>query len=246
MELGERLFFLDIVMMINHHGVKYLDHFFPAVLSTPESAKAVTSLKERLAETILPNMDWDPVLEAANRCFDRSVAALRQKDRPTRDKHLEQIAADVKALKKELTDSKTRGKGVVGDKQARGKLICDLLIALMSSTFIDSSEHKMQHVFERNEQMDRNLHVAFALAAYQREHGRYPRSPDALVPRYLQCVPGDLFSGKALIYRPTGKGYLLYSVGINGRDDGGRGEEDNPPGDDLSVRMPLPPLARRP
>jgi hypothetical protein len=26
-------------------------------------------------------------------------------------------------------------------------------------------------------------------------------------------------------------------VGVNGKDEGGRGYEDDPPGDDLSVRM---------
>ena len=55
-------------------------------------------------------------------------------------------------------------------------------------------------------------------------------------------MPSDLFSGKALIYRPAKNGYLLYSVGLNGRDDGGRSSADTPPGDDPHVRMPLPAL----
>ena len=42
------------------------------------------------------------------------------------------------------------------------------------------------------------------------------------------------------IYRPSDNGYLLYSVGVNGKDDGGRTYDDNPPGDDPAVRMPLP------
>jgi hypothetical protein len=241
MDFGERLCFLDTVMMINRHGVKYLDRFFPTVLSTPESLKEVAALKKRLAETILPTMDWDPVLEHANRWSNREVDALRQKDRATREKLLGQIKKDVTALKRELLESATRGNGAVGDNRARGKLICDLVIAMFPTTL-----PQMQHAFERSEQMDRILHVAFALAAYHREQGRYPPNLDALVPGYLKRVPGDLFSGKALIYRPSEKGYLLYSVGINGRDEQGRGGEDNPPGDDLSVRMPLAPLSRRP
>jgi hypothetical protein len=42
----------------------------------------------------------------------------------------------------------------------------------------------------------------------------------------------------------SAKGYLLYSVGVNRKDEGGRGYEDDPPGDDLTVRMPLPKLRR--
>ena len=53
-------------------------------------------------------------------------------------------------------------------------------------------------------------------------------------------MPDDLFSGRALVYRPTEKGYLLYSVGANGKDEGGRWQDDDLPGDDLRVRMPLP------
>jgi len=37
-------------------------------------------------------------------------------------------------------------------------------------------------------------------------------------PKYLAKIPIDLFSGKALIYRPT-KWATLYSVGVNGKDE---------------------------
>jgi hypothetical protein len=79
---------------------------------------------------------------------------------------------------------------------------------------------------------------------HQRESGRYPKTLDALTPKYLEKVPQDLFTGKPLVYRPDakGSGYLLYSFGPNGQDDQGRWYDDNPPGDDPNVRMPLPKL----
>jgi hypothetical protein len=103
----------------------------------------------------------------------------------------------------------------------------------------------MQRHADGHEQRQRNLYLAFALAAYRGEHKRYPDKLEALAPTYLAEVPSDLFSGKALIYRPSENGYLLYSVGVNGRDDGGRGSADTPPGDDLHVRMPLPALQKK-
>ena len=44
----------------------------------------------------------------------------------------------------------------------------------------------------------------------------------ALVPEFLTAIPHDPMSGKLLIYRlrPDGA-FLLYSVGLDGRDDGG-------------------------
>ncbi len=57
-------------------------------------------------------------------------------------------------------------------------------------------------------------------------------------PKYLAELPGDVFSAKAMIYKPTAAGYLLYSVGVNGKDDGGQLISEEPRGDDLRVRIP--------
>src|SRR5262249_6620406 len=105
--------------------------------------------------------------------------------------------------------------------------------------------HRMKRAADRAEQTRRNLSLAFALAAYRSDHGSYPEKLDLLAPQYLEEIPNDLYSGKALIYRPSEHGYLLYSVGDNGLDDGGRGSDDTPPGDDLRVLMPLPELKRK-
>ena len=91
----------------------------------------------------------------------------------------------------------------------------------------------------------RNLRVAFALAAYRADHRRYPAKLGELAPKYLAAVHGDLFSGTALLYRPSEKGYLVYSVGVNGKDEGGRSLDNDPPGDDLPVAMPLPELKQK-
>ena len=64
-------------------------------------------------------------------------------------------------------------------------------------------------------------------------------------PGYLVEVPVDIYSGKALVYRPSENEYLLYSVGVNGMDEGGNGMDDQPHGDDLCIRMPLPELKRK-
>jgi hypothetical protein len=50
-------------------------------------------------------------------------------------------------------------------------------------------------------------------------------------------VPDDLFTGKPLIYKPEEKGFLLYSVGPNGKDEDGRGLKDDPKGDDIAIRV---------
>ena len=49
-----------------------------------------------------------------------------------------------------------------------------------------------------------------------------PEKLQELVPEYLLQVPIDPYSDRPLIYRPEADGYRLYSVGHDGRDDGGR------------------------
>ncbi|MBW3624833.1 MAG: hypothetical protein KY468_15630 [Armatimonadetes bacterium] len=78
-------------------------------------------------------------------------------------------------------------------------------------------------VKERNDlTQNRLLATALALRAYRLERGEYPESLSALVPAYLTRVPNDPFAPKTpLRYRRTDGSYLLYSVGPDGKDDGG-------------------------
>ncbi|MBV9848134.1 MAG: hypothetical protein JO250_00460 [Armatimonadetes bacterium] len=67
------------------------------------------------------------------------------------------------------------------------------------------------------------LLTALALRAYRVEHGVYPATLDALIPTYLSRVPDDPFAlSGPLRYRRVGDKYVLYSVGPDGKDDGGR------------------------
>ena len=82
--------------------------------------------------------------------------------------------------------------------------------------------------------------LAFALAAYHADRGAYPEKLADLVPQYVADVPKDIFSDSDLHYRSEGGGYLLYSVGPNGKDDGGKGRDDCKAGedwDDIAVRI---------
>lgn len=66
------------------------------------------------------------------------------------------------------------------------------------------------------------LLVTLALRAYRLDHGVYPPTLAALTPGYLQAVPADPFAlSGPLRYKLTGPKYLLYSVGPDGKDDGG-------------------------
>jgi hypothetical protein len=71
--------------------------------------------------------------------------------------------------------------------------------------------------------------TAAALAAWRTDRptgaSPYPERLDELVPRYLVAVPIDPFNDLPLRYEHRGAGYLLMSVGSNGVDDGGDGQD---------------------
>jgi len=147
---------------------------------------------------------------------------------------------EIKALKKPFEKPEELKKAVAESKEPDklvGKYVGDGLVGLLMPAV-----RKVMGASDRSEQVQRNLHVAFALAAYRADNGRYPPRLDDLAPKYLAKVPGDIFSGKSLVYKPTATGYLFYSVGQNGKDEGGRWYDDEPRGDDPNVRMPLPKL----
>jgi hypothetical protein len=67
--------------------------------------------------------------------------------------------------------------------------------------------------------------VACALERYRLAKGNYPEQLAALSPDFLPKVPGDVITGEPLKYRRTENGqFLLYSVGWDGKDDGGKVE----------------------
>ncbi len=230
-DLAERFLYLDSIMNLDREGVRSI----MAELKLDPNA-----LPKNIPELI----DWDIALKNGNHWYDRMAAAMRENDSSLSKKKLEQIDADVdaylKAQKSKLASPEGRAEILTGGGKRIGKAIGDVTLGLLVPAV-----HKVQKAWDRVQQVQDNLRLALALAWYHRNHGRYPKKLDELAPKYLRAIPGDVFSGKALIYRPTEKGYLLYSVGPNGKDDGGRGYEDEPFGDDISVRMPLPELPRR-
>lgn len=76
------------------------------------------------------------------------------------------------------------------------------------------------HIFDRNDQVTELTKIAAALAIYKCEEGQYPETLDSLAPRIVPMIPTDIFTEKPLQYRLVGKGFLLYSLYYDERDNG--------------------------
>ena len=225
-DLGERLWSLDTFMQIDRLGV--------SVLSQLWDLEKDRLVEHGFGDDVLKGIDWDPGLESVNMWYDRMVAALREEDRDTRNHELARIQSQVLKLKSQFDGELWAALKKTDTPAAlRGQVVGYWSLSLTLTNF-----QKVRVAADGISQCYEITVVAFALARYQRDNGKYPETLDALVPNYLREVPWDVFTGDPLIYKPTANGYLLYSVGPNGRDDGGRTPEDQADCDDIAVRMP--------
>lgn len=64
--------------------------------------------------------------------------------------------------------------------------------------------------------------VSLAIERSRLVHGKLPEKLDELVPQFLIAVPEDPFDGQPLRYLRLEKGYVIYSIGSDGEDNGGR------------------------
>lgn len=241
LDISERLETLDVLIVAKVHGIDRLS-------GDPRAIPRVL--------TLLP-FDWNGALRRVNKWFDRLVAIAEIPTHKDRARAYKQFDAD-------LESSSIRAKRPIRlliaffSSGVRGETIGDIVTALMLTGPHDAIQ------FE--ERTNTNLHltrIATALAVYRLEHRAYPKNLRSLVPAHLKKMPVDLYNNKSLVYKRTDDGYLLYSAGGNGVDDGGSHQEweifkgqsleelknsdpqKAPPqipagADDISIRVPRP------
>jgi hypothetical protein len=67
--------------------------------------------------------------------------------------------------------------------------------------------------------------AALAIERHRVDHDSLPETLEVLSPVYLGSPPRDPFDGEPLRYHLTNNGFVLYSVGVDGKDNGGRQED---------------------
>jgi hypothetical protein len=229
LDLAERLIFLDCTLTVARDGLRGMQDIVGGTMS----ANVATSTMDSLLKT---SVDWDIPLHIGNFWYDRSVAACRRPTREVRLRELTQIGKDLHEMAKSIKDIKALALSLLGNsREAVSRRIGHMLVLLLpASVAAREAEDRATMRFELTK-------LAFTLAAYRADEGSYPTKLADLVPKYVETLPKDIFNNDAeLHYARQGDGYLLYSVGSNGKDDGGKGQDDrkdNEDWDDLTVRV---------
>lgn len=233
---GERFMGLDAVTWMARHGVQGNGgEFFGGI---GELAGGTTP------EEMTAALDFELILRRMNEGYDRLTSVA---EKPT---HAERKAANA-AWEKELKDVRAKLQNMTPLQkfflmaerpEKRREKVSENVAAVLVGLLMPAI-HKVGEASLRGEQTYRNGLIATALAAHFADKKAYPDKLADLVPKYLAKVPGDAFSDNELNYKKTDTGYLLYAVGANGKDDGGKllteePADGQPRGDDIGVRMP--------
>ncbi|MCE5303890.1 MAG: hypothetical protein LLF97_12390 [Planctomycetaceae bacterium] len=227
---SERYFVLDGIITNIRRG------YDPA--ATSFGMRKPTGLLRYLDAAYVVMVNWDDVLVQMNEWVDRYVDALRRPTRRERTKALIRLQRERNQLAKKSRDS-TQVSSLLWNgprKAATEQCVVDLLrVAVPGLLSAENAEDRWTVQRELTQ-------LSLALAAYRADRGTFPQKLAELAPKYVSFVPQDLFSENdaPLHYQRRDRGFLLYSVGLNGRDDGGKTILDAEKGedyDDLAARI---------
>ena len=205
------------------------------VLFQPPSEKAKPNPN---AQKIRP-INFDVSAKLLNRWYDRLVAAAKVVGYKKRKAMFREIDQDIRQLSKEVTVTKLALKTIGnGPSDALGEMIGNVLVALLLPATGAATDAEHRTVSQRDV-----LRTAFAAELFRRANDRFPTSIAELKGDYLDEIPVDRFSDQPLQFKVNNGQLVIYSLGQNGRDDGGLGYDDaeqkNPGADwdDLVVRL---------
>lgn len=224
--------------------------FLDAIIEMTRNPEAVgTRVAATLADPTVPEREatvWNAAFRAANVEFDNSLRAVQRPTYVERDRGFKEIMA---AVQKEFPkDRDPRYVPALAAKLVEGKSdeergrILGRLIALTMIPNVSAASAATDRTQMRTELTQ----LGFGLVAFHADHGTYPEQLSELIPKYSPKVSEDLFTQKPLRYIRRPDGFVLYSVGENGRNDGGRSYDSNPPADDLVIKVDFAPTPRKP
>ena len=254
LDYGERVWLLGTILMMangayQEHQVEFDDPVMADLFAELRKAQEPwQKARKRLISD--PGLNWDQALRHFNAWYDRIVAAY---GKPTYAERREASDATTSQLR-QLSDQVLKHTPETNPPQPQMLLmtIAEQFAILELGECAPSISTGA--LIEAKSQARFGLaRLVLALAGFRHDHGSSPKRLTDLSPKYIAEVPNDPFADAELIYKPTADGYLLYSVGPNGKDDGGRNyvqehadddsedesaTEEEESWDDIAIRMP--------
>jgi hypothetical protein len=151
--------------------------------------------------------------------LEDDLAAYRRHMRTLRENAALPAPAMIEGFDKQEKSFRTnRGGGILA-----GLLLPASLNALHATLDADSTRGLVQ--------------LAVASTAYKAKHGKYPEKLSELVPEFVPEVPPDPYDGRPMRLRRGKDEFVIYSIGRNRKDDGGRPWDPEKQEGDLVFRL---------
>lgn len=160
------------------------------------------------------HVNWNVVLRQGNEYYDRLVAAARMKNPAARDQAIAQVERDLTSARQDIDPGSLVAAAI--NPNARDRVIATTAISM----YLPAVQAAIGAQDRAHTQLDLTR-LAAALAVYRAEHNAYPKKLEELVPSVLDQPSVDVYNAKPYLYKLKDDGYVLYSVGDNGQDDGG-------------------------
>jgi hypothetical protein len=206
----ERFMFLDSVIRGHRSGV---GSFFRSL--------AGEGTEKSFHPMNYVSVDWNVALVNGNKNFDQLAAALRISNHAARMARLQQVQQSLPSSPNPVTQPSDLI-GLLCSPSKRSDLLSSTVLGVFSPAITACAVAE-----DRGNTRLELLKVTAALAVYRAEHGSYPDTLEALVPDVMPQLPVDLCNQKPSVYQRDDSGYLLYSCGQDGNDDGGSNEQMN-------------------
>jgi len=232
---SERIQLVNMVVKVADGDKQIFEHLemFNSPRPKDPQGKALEELTRKYA------VNWDQVLKDTHLDLDVLIAAIDEpifsKARVLYETHLNQRQGLAGRLK---TGSQVRNyvASASDPTQALTAVVSSALSNYLTPALFAGIEADA-----RTRQNNQLTQVCLAISAHRLKTGSYPASKDAINSAWLESWPNDVLTGQPLRYKPRAGGYLLYSAGNNGKDEGGNNLYDDgaPEGDDMRIRLPL-------
>ncbi len=236
---ADRLVLLNEILTANKFGYSKIEHLisYHFTSSAPRQSDLIRSITNAA--------NYTELLRFSNQCIDNVISDLKIPDDQARRKAVKQTVDRYSRENRKVSmdldkDSKPWW------QQPFAPRISANLIGLEVAHWALVDIRLAQEASDQAEEAKRLFFTSLALAKFRSDSGKYPDSLKDLVPKYLKDVSRDLYSGGNPCYRKTPEGgFVLYSVGKNGIDSGGRDEWEDVSSDDIVFKVPLPPFTYR-
>jgi hypothetical protein len=154
-----------------------------------------------------------------------SVPGVAKRVRAALLKHNNRFVEIAKLPVEQQAASLVELKPLVADLPAPGRFFC-------------VATQKLSRAFHRDKAELRCAIAMVAVERYRQANNRWPDALTDLIPRYLANVSLDPFDGAPLRYHRLTDGIVVYSVGYDGKDNGGKFDKDpRKEGTDLGLRL---------